>query len=175
MARTDKSRCQDVDWAAAYDDLLPRIYNYFRYRVGGGPLAQDLTSATFERAWRSRRRYRPKRAALSTWMFTIARRVAADYFRRGRLELVPLEAIPELGAPETVERAVQLREQSRELGEKLARLDSRQRDLVALKYGAGMTNRAIAELTGLSESNVGTILYRVVEHLRAELGVTDHE
>lgn len=72
-------------------------------------------------------------------------------------------------------KEIQQREQSRELGQKLALLDSRQRDLVALKYGAGMTNRAIAELTGLSESNVGTILHRTVEHLRAELGVTDHE
>jgi RNA polymerase sigma-70 factor (ECF subfamily) len=37
-----------------------------------------------------------------------------------------------------------------------------------LKYGAGATNRAIAKLTGLSESNVGTIVHRVVETLRRD-------
>jgi RNA polymerase sigma-70 factor (ECF subfamily) len=37
---------------------------------------------------------------------------------------------------------------------------------MAMKYGADMTNRAIALATGLSESNVGTILHRAVEMLR---------
>ena len=48
----------------------------------------------------------------------------------------------------------------------LAMLPSREQDLIGLKYGSGLTNRAIANLTGLSETNVGTILYRVVNHLR---------
>lgn len=50
----------------------------------------------------------------------------------------------------------------------LGALPARERELVALKYGAEMSNRAIANLTGLSESNVGTILHRVVARLRAE-------
>jgi RNA polymerase sigma-70 factor (ECF subfamily) len=50
----------------------------------------------------------------------------------------------------------------------LVRLPDRERDLVALKYGAGMTNRGIAEVSGLSETNVGTILHRVVTRLREE-------
>ena len=56
----------------------------------------------------------------------------------------------------------------------LTHLEARERELVALKYGAGLTNRAIAELTGLSESNVGTILHRVVTRLRAESKPTIH-
>ena len=47
-------------------------------------------------------------------------------------------------------------------------LPAREQELVALKYGAEATNRAIAELTGLSETNVGTILHRVVQQLRRE-------
>ena len=50
----------------------------------------------------------------------------------------------------------------------LARLADRERELVALKYGAGLTNRAIARLSGLSESNVGVILHRAVQTLRSE-------
>ncbi len=46
-------------------------------------------------------------------------------------------------------------------------LDEREQELLALKYGGGATNRAIAEVTGLSESNVGTILHRAVATLRA--------
>lgn len=44
---------------------------------------------------------------------------------------------------------------------------ARERELIALKYGAGINNRLIAQLTGLSESNVGTILHRVVQTLRS--------
>jgi RNA polymerase sigma-70 factor (ECF subfamily) len=51
----------------------------------------------------------------------------------------------------------------------VARLDSRERDLIGLKFAAGLTNRRIAKLTGLSENNVAIILYRAVRRLRAEL------
>jgi len=49
----------------------------------------------------------------------------------------------------------------------LGLLPERARELLALRYGAGLTNRAIARLTGLSESNVGTILHRTIQELRA--------
>ena len=45
-------------------------------------------------------------------------------------------------------------------------LPEREREVIALRYGSGLTNRAIARLTGLSESNVGTILHRTVARLR---------
>jgi RNA polymerase sigma-70 factor (ECF subfamily) len=48
----------------------------------------------------------------------------------------------------------------------LATLPEREREVMALKYGAGMTNRAIARATGLTESNIGTILHRTVHTLR---------
>ncbi|MBC8255576.1 MAG: sigma-70 family RNA polymerase sigma factor, partial [Ardenticatenia bacterium] len=55
----------------------------------------------------------------------------------------------------------------------VARLSDRERDLIALKFAAGLTNRRIAELTGLSESNVGVILYRAMRRLRAKLGAKE--
>ncbi len=50
---------------------------------------------------------------------------------------------------------------------RLPQVADRERDILALKYGAGISNRAIARLTGLSESNVGTILSRTLVKLRA--------
>jgi RNA polymerase sigma-70 factor (ECF subfamily) len=63
------------------------------------------------------------------------------------------------------QQAIQQSEAQR-LAALLATLSSRERELIAMKYGADMTNRAIARATGLSESNVGTILHRAVESLR---------
>ena len=51
----------------------------------------------------------------------------------------------------------------------LASLPEREREIFSLKYGAQFTNRSIAKMTGLTESNVGTILHRIVTHLREEL------
>ncbi len=53
----------------------------------------------------------------------------------------------------------------------LYELPERERELVALKYGAGMTNREIAKLTELTESNIGTINHRVLNFLRKKLEV----
>ena len=71
----------EADFEELYRSELPRVYNFFRYRVGDGQLAEDLTSETFEKAWRNRDRYRRNLAAFSTWVFTIARRVAIDHYQ----------------------------------------------------------------------------------------------
>jgi RNA polymerase sigma-70 factor (ECF subfamily) len=66
----------------------------------------------------------------------------------------------------TPEEAALRRADSERLTRLLAQLPERERELLALKYGADLTNRAIARVTGLSESNVGTILHRTVHALR---------
>src|SRR6185295_9261766 len=81
------AEAETVDWNAVFAEELPRVYNFFRYRVGDRATAEDLTSAAFEKAWRARDRYRRERAAVSTWLLAIARNVAIDYFRRPRLEV----------------------------------------------------------------------------------------
>ena len=156
----------EPDWDAVYAEQLPRVYNFFRYRFGDSADAEDLTARTFEKAWRARDRYRRDIAAFSTWLFTIARHVATDHYRRAR-PVVPLSDVVELaGGPSPEEHAAERSDAAR-LARLLATLPVRDRELLALKYGAGMTNRAIAQATGLSESNVGTIVHRAVQTLRA--------
>ena len=70
---------RDADWDALYADQLPRVYNFFRYRVGDGAVAEDLTSVTFEKAWRSRDRYRRDLAGFRTWLLAIAPNVSTDH------------------------------------------------------------------------------------------------
>lgn len=150
---------------ALYQAELPRIYNYFRYRLGDGPEAEDLTAETFEKAWRHRGRYRLDLAAFSTWLFTIARRVAADHYRRSRRAAM---RSPDEGSRESdlIEGNVERRLDLAHLSALLSELSERERELIALKYGGGLTHPVIAALTGLSQSNVGVILYRSVEKLR---------
>src|SRR5512139_2795647 len=153
-----------VDWDAVYREEMPRVFNYFRYRGFERATAEDLTSATFEKAWRARDRYRRDRAAVATWLLAIARNAAIDHLRRSR-PAVPL-AEGSLRDEETPETQALREAQSRRLRALVAALPERERELLALKYGAEATNRAIATITGLSESNVGTILHRTIGTLR---------
>jgi len=156
----------EPDWDEVYAAELPRVLNFFCYRLGHDADAEDLTARTFEKAWRARHRYRRDLAGLSTWLLTIARHVAIDHLR-ARQRYEPLDAAAAVPSPEhTPEHRVVQQSDAQRLAALLATLEPRQRELIAMKYGAGMTNRAIAQATGLSESNVGTILHRAVEILR---------
>lgn len=157
----------EPDWDAVYKEQLPRVFNFFRYRLGNEAHAEDLTSRTFEKAWSARARYRRDLAGFSTWLLSIARNVATDHLRAQRPHL-PLEAVDEMAANDTPHDDVARDSDLARLGTLLEKLPQREQELVALKYGAEATNRAIAELTGLSESNVGTILHRVVQALRRD-------
>jgi RNA polymerase sigma-70 factor (ECF subfamily) len=156
----------EPDWDAVYAEQLPRVYNFFRYRFGPSADAEDLTARTFEKAWRARHRYRRDLAGFATWLFSIARNVAADHVR-ARRPWLPLEAAAEVaargGSPED---AAMAGSDAHRLSALLATLGERERELLAMKYGAEMTNRDIAAATGLSESNVGTIVHRAVATLR---------
>jgi RNA polymerase sigma-70 factor (ECF subfamily) len=154
-----------IDWDAVYREDLPRVFNYLRYRGFDRATAEDLSSVTFEKAWRARDRYRRDRGAVSTWLLTIARNAATDHLRRARRE-EPL-AEDTAGAGETPEAAALRTSRRHRLRVLLGELPARERELIALKYGAGATNRAIAAQTGLGESNVGTILQRTIARLRA--------
>ncbi len=155
------------DFEAIYKAELPRVYRFFCYRFGEGPLAEDLTATTFEKAWRGRGRFRQE-ASFSTWLFAIARHAAQDYSRKQRHQTeVPLEEAEDQTGSPIPEQQVEQRADFAQLSLLLARLADRERELVALKYGGGLTNRAIARLTGLSESNVGVILHRTLQSLRS--------
>jgi RNA polymerase sigma-70 factor, ECF subfamily len=162
----------EVDWETVYAELEPRVYNFFRYRVGDDLLAQDLTAATFEKAWRRRLSYRRNLATFSTWLFTIARNTAADHFRRSRRE-DPLNDLHDQADPALVEDVVRRRQEFSRLASLLAGLPTRERELIAFKYGGRLNNRQIARLTHLSESNVGTILSRTIQKLHTDWEVED--
>lgn len=156
----------EPDWDQVYAEQLPRVLNFFRYRLGDRADVEDLTARTFEKAWRARHGYRRDLAGFATWLLTIARHVAIDDLRaRRRYEPLDVAAAPPSWDDTPEQQAVQQSEAER-LAALLATLSPRERELIAMKYGAEMTNRAIARATGLSESNVGTILHRAVESLR---------
>ena len=158
----------DIDWASAYEELLPKVYHYFCLRIGDRLEAEDLTAATFERAWRDRERYQKDLGTFTNWLFGIARHVAITYFRQHKQAKGFAEPGMDKAARPTEEAATHQEEFER-LTSMLTSLPEREREIFSLKYGAQFTNRAIAKTVALTESNVGTILHRIVSRLREQL------
>jgi RNA polymerase sigma factor (sigma-70 family) len=152
-------------FAHRYREYLSRVLNYVRLRVQDEALAQDLTAVTFERAL-SRLHTLRDDAAFGGWLFAIARNAIAEHYRR-RQPVVPLERVQDYPASDpSVEGQVLHTEELDQMRAALALLSEREQEIIRLKFVAGLTNRAIAEVTRLREGNVAVILYRVLRKLR---------
>ena len=145
------------------EQLIRRVYAYVAYRIGDGPDAEDVTNETFERALRGRDTYDPSRGEPLTWMIGIARRCIADIVK---VRLVTVADPPEQAGPADLEeRAV-----SRiTLAEAIGTLDERDRDLIAMRYGADLTAKRIAEVVGMETNAVEVALHRALGKLRDQL------
>ncbi len=161
-----RTSVEEINWDSVVSNELPKLYNYFRYRLGDEAAAEDLTSVVLEKAWLKRHRYRKDRAGFSAWLFAIAKNEFIGYLRK-RHVCAPI-SLAEKATDETTEHTLEQSQDLQQLFRLLADLPARERELVSLKFGAGLNNREIAKITGLSETNVGTILSRVLQKLREQ-------
>lgn len=151
-----------------YDEYFGRVYNYVRYRCEGNAVAEDIVALIFERALTRLGDFDPERGPFGAWLFTIARNMLNNHLRaENRRNCLSLEACSEQPDRAALpEEQIVRNETQAELLAAISCLNDRERDLLSLKFGACLTNRRIAEITGFSENNVGVILYRAVHKLR---------
>jgi RNA polymerase sigma factor (sigma-70 family) len=164
-------------FSAFYEQYLPKIFKYIIYRINDKFMAEDLTAAVFEKALTKFKTYSSDKAAISTWVFTIAKNTLIDHFREAqRKKTVQLDETLDIPQDSrTPEEAVIDEEKWRTLHKCLAGLASNEREIITLKFSSQMTNRQIARVMGLSDSNVGVILYRAIRRLRDDFGVWQNE
>jgi RNA polymerase sigma factor (sigma-70 family) len=150
----------------AVEDHMSDVYAFLAYRVNSRADAEDLTQATFERAYRAWGRYDAARASVRTWLIEIARNLLIDHYRSSSARHEqPLGE--EHDQPGDGEEALLGLEPA--LASALGQLAERDREVVALRFGGDLSGREIAEVTGLSLANVQQILSRSLRRLRAEL------
>ena len=157
-----------------YRELFPPLYGYVRFRVGDVQVAEDLTALAFERALSRLATVRePER--VRAWLFTIARNAIADHRRRRRpadgLEMA--ERLEHLWIDSPEGEAVR-RDEWRRLVAYLAELNDRERELIGLKFAAGLANREIGQILDLSEANVAQIVHRAIVKLRRRFDAEEH-
>ena len=147
--------------------LVRRVYAYVAYRLGDGPDAEDVTSEVFERALRYRESYDPRKGDPASWLIGIARRSIADAAlgeRAHEPNALDLQEEPDPAAPAAERLTVRAA---------VASLEERDRELIALRYGADLTARQIAEALGMRTNAVEVALHRALARLRVLIGETD--
>lgn len=166
MALQEPSTAAETSFAQLYSETVRDVYAYVGTIVGDRAAAEDVVAAAYERAYRKRAKFDPRRGSPRAWVFGIARNAALDELRR-RKRSVPL------AAPDAVAHDAAAPGDDAELAARRAtvraalhRLEPRDREIVALKFHGDLTNAEVAKLLGLSESNAGTRLHRAMTKLR---------
>jgi RNA polymerase sigma-70 factor (ECF subfamily) len=143
------------------------VFAYLSRTLGAGPHVEDLAQEVFLRACRGLARFEVGGAARpSTWLLTIASRVAIDARRRRRLPTAVLSddlAAASDGTPETERRRSEI---GRALARAAAQLTDEQRDVFVLAEFHDLDTAAIARVLGIREATARTRLFRARERLR---------
>jgi RNA polymerase sigma-70 factor (ECF subfamily) len=156
----EKAKRGDKDaFAELYRLHHARIFRMARLHLGDlGDGAEDAVAETFLRAWAALPRYRVTGAPFVAWLFGIARHVVLDEVARGR-RVMPSEELPERTRSWTVDDRLTL-------AQAIDRLPAAQRQVVELKYLAGMRNEEVASALGKSKGAVNAMQWRALGTLR---------
>ena len=160
-----RSSAPALDFEALYRGSRDDVYAYVATMLRDRSAAEDVTAAAFERAYRKQGTFHAARGSERAWLFGIARNAALDELRR-RKRAAALAADPadvDAALPDDAAEAALRRAAVRAA---LATLGPRERELVALKFHAGLDNAELAAVLGVSVSNAGTQLHRAMTKLR---------
>jgi len=163
VAVEDPPSASATSFADLYRETVRDVYAYVATIVGDRAAAEDVVAAAYERAYRKRAKFDPRRGSPRAWVFGIARNAALDELRRRKRTATLVEEPPDAAASGD---DTELAAQRATVRAALLRLDPRDREIVALKFHGDLTNAEVAKLLGLSESNAGTRLHRAMTKLR---------
>lgn len=156
-----------------YRKYYPVIVGYIRKRIENKELSEDLASRTFEKALNGLDNFQWQGVSFSAWLFRIARNVLYDYFRSKKRR--PIDVSWDVIQPFIEDKGVRPDEQvimdedELQLYTVMAKLEKEDQYLLYYKFFEGLANTEIAKITGLSETNVGTRLYRIRKKMKGEL------
>jgi RNA polymerase sigma factor (sigma-70 family) len=149
-----------LDFEQLYRATRDDVFAYVATMLHDRSAAEDVTALAFERAFRKRKSFDSRRGSERAWVFGIARNAALDELRRMK-RTAPLTTEPTAPDDElerTLRRAA--------LRSALAILPARDRELIALKFHAGLDNAELAAVLGVTVTNAGTRLHRALTKLR---------
>jgi len=152
-----------------YRLYFPRVYAYVTYRVGNPQDVEDIVAETFLSVVRALDSFEWRHDnSFAAWLFRIAHNLVGNFYRDTDRSGHPVrfDVVPDVAARELMpEDAALQKELFAQLHKMVNDLPTRRREVVTLKYYAGLRNQEIAEVLGLDERTVASHLSRALADL----------
>jgi RNA polymerase sigma-70 factor (ECF subfamily) len=156
-----------------YDAYLERVYRYVYFHVSDDQAAEDITSQVFLKAWENLDRYQPGGSPFLAWLYTIARHQVIDHYRT-RKASVSIDEVAALPAKEdAVDEQVEARFDLQAMRDALQFLTEEQRQVLILKFIAGLSTSEISKQMGKAEGAIRALQMRALQTLSKYLKVKD--
>ncbi len=152
---------------ALYDRWAAPVYQYFYHRTGEMASAEDLTSQLFLAAFQALSRYQ-HRGHFAAWLFTIARNLAREHYRKIGRE-VALEMAQNLASPSDPAAEYAKEDEIRYLVRLVRSMPDEEQELIRLRYVANLSFPDMAIVLGKHEDAVKKSLYRLQARLQSRL------
>jgi RNA polymerase sigma factor (sigma-70 family) len=155
-------------FAALFRHFAPRIKGFLMKSGASASLAEECAQDVMATLWQKAHLFDPTRASAATWIFTIARNRRIDALRKSRRpEPEDLPWGPE--AEPDQQDALELSQDTDRLGEALALLPEKQRQLIERAYFGDLTHSEIAAETGLPLGTIKSRIRLALERLRHKM------
>lgn len=169
MTIVSKEELSNADYELVYTVYYERVFNFINSRVSKRVDAEDLTSHVFERVLKKLPDFQWQGVSIVSWIYRIARNAVIDFYRKNndRKTDSSIELIGDFleSDEEKIDNIIIESDEQADLFNALREFEDEDQYLIYYKFFEELSNKEIAELTGLSETNVGTKLHR----LRAKL------
>lgn len=158
--------------AGLYETNFERVARYIAVRIGSIDEAEDLASEVFVRALRSVDRYQDTGAPMEAWLFKIAHNLTVDHLRSRsrRPRLVPLDEDDPVPGKDNPGEDLERQEEVRQLQKAMEQLSDAQRQVLALRFGSGLTSEEAATVMGKKPGAVREMQSAGIKKLRQILG-----
>ena len=159
-------RCDEKALGELYDHWAPRIYAYIYRRVSDSHLAEDLTADVFIRVLQAVRSGHSWRTSFRAWIYRIAHNLVVDHHRRKPPESDLALDERQIVVDDDPISAVATKLSHQRLRVAIRRLTVDQQQVLALRFGEGMTAREAAQVIGKSVGAVEALQHRALAALR---------
>lgn len=149
-----------------YDRYVERIYAYARREAGDIATAEDIVSATFEKALKNLPTYRWRGTSFCAWLYKIARNELRMQWRKQKWT-VPLRDI--FRSSHSVEQTVQANNDNDALQMALCRLSTADQEILRLRYYESLSHPEIGEVLNCSPNSAAVRLHRALKRLRTQM------
>jgi RNA polymerase sigma-70 factor (ECF subfamily) len=152
-------------FALIYDHFSEKIYRFIYFRVGHKEIAEDVLSDTFVKGWQKITQINSP-AALSAWLYQIAKNNIIDYYRikKETIDLSEVENFleDEVNSVDTTNLNIE----QKQLLELVDELPDEQREVIKYKFFEDLENEEIAYIMNKSEGAIRVIQHRAINKLK---------